>query len=230
MQPSCNRIIFLVILFACGLHAQTNSDAASPDWQERWGAYLQRTYNWKQISMVAAETALDQTFQLNKCGRPPYCFPHRIGGALARRTTRTTIELGAGALLHEDIRRRPSGLTGFRRRAVFAVLHAPLARGPDGGWRPAYSRFAGTFGGTAVSAAWHGRPLTAPRLFESFGWSTTAYFQDALFTEFEPDLKRLGRRLIGRRFSRTRNAVSQDTIVESPQAAQSLRLDAENAR
>jgi hypothetical protein len=194
-------LITLITFCACALPAQTTA----PDWQERWGAYVQRTYNWRQIGMVAAETAVEQTFQLNKCGRPPYCFPHRIGGALARRTARTTIELGAGALLHEDIRRRPSGLTGFRRRAAFAILHAPLARGADGGWQPAYSRFVGTFGAAAVSSAWHGRPLSGPRLFESFGWSATTYFQDALLTEFEGDIRRLGRRLIGRRFTRVKS-------------------------
>src|SRR5258708_3017835 len=146
--------------------------------------------------MVAAETAFDQSFQQNKCGRPPYCFPHEIEGALARRTARTTVELGAGALLREDIRRRPSGLTGIRPRVVYALLHAPLARGPEGAWRPAYSRFAGTLGGIAISSAWEGKPLTAPRLFEGLGWSATSYLPDALWTEFEPDMKRMGCRFV----------------------------------
>jgi hypothetical protein len=53
------------------------------------------------------------------------------------------------------------------------------------------------FGGLAVSSAWNGRPLTAQRLFESFGWSATSYFQDALWTEFEPDLKRMAHRATG---------------------------------
>jgi hypothetical protein len=77
-------------------------------------------------------------------------------------------------------------------------LHAPLAKGPDGEWRPAYSRFAGTLGGVTVSSAWRGRPLTASRLYEGFGWSATSYFQDALWTEFEPDMKRTARRALGR--------------------------------
>jgi hypothetical protein len=182
------------LLFACGLlHAQD----VAPDpqnLQQRWDSYIEKTYSWKRISVVAAETAFDQTFQLRKCGRPPYCFPHEIGGALTRRTARTTLELGAGALLHEDLRRRPSNLTGFHRRVSYALLHAPLARDRDGEWRPAYSRFAGTLGAVAVTTAWNGRPLTAGRLSEGFGWTVTSYFQDALWTEFEPDLKRMGRR------------------------------------
>jgi len=109
-------------------------------------------------------------------------------------------------------------LVGFRRRAAFAILHAPLARGPDGEWRPAYSRFIGTFGGTAVSSAWHGRPMAAPRPVESFGWSATSYFQDALLTEFERDISRLGRRLIGRRFGRVQDAVFQDKSSVAPRS------------
>jgi hypothetical protein len=173
-------------------------------WQERWDNYVERTYSWKRIGVVAAETAFDQTFQIGKCGRPPYCFPHDFGGAVFRRTTRTSIELGAGALLREDIRRRPSGLTGFRERIVFALVHAPLARGPEGEWRPAYSRFIGAFGGVAVTSAWDGRPLTSSRLFGAFGWSVASCFQDALWTEFEPDMKRIGRRIIGKHISRFR--------------------------
>jgi hypothetical protein len=180
----------LTMLLVCGLPAQSQTTGAL-DWNTRWDNYLERTYSWKRIGIVAAETAFDQTFQLRKCGRPPYCFPHDFGGALARRTTRTTIELAAGALLHEDIRRRPSNLPGFRQRVVYALIHAPLAKGPEGEWRPAYSRFAGTFAGRVIYTAWEGKPLTAPRLFGGFAWSTTNYFQDALWTEFEPDLKRV---------------------------------------
>ena len=158
-----------------------------------------RPINWKRISRVAAETAFEQTFQLRKCGRPPYCFPHEIGGALMRRTARTTMELAAGALLHEDLRRRPSNLSGFGQRFAYALLHAPLAIDDrNGEWRPAYSRFAGTLGAVAVTSAWNGRPLTAGRLSRGFGLTMTSYFQDALWTEFEPDLKRLGRRFASR--------------------------------
>ena len=106
-------------VFACGvLNAQSViPDPPDPqDLQERWDSYLQKTYSWKRIGVVTAETMFEQTFQLDKCVRPPYCFPQKLGGALSRRTARTTIEFGMGALLHEDLRRRPSGLPGFRQR------------------------------------------------------------------------------------------------------------------
>ena len=194
----------LPLLFACGLLQAQDTIAPEPtapdpqNLHERWDSYVQKTYSWKRIGSVAAETAFEQTFQLSKCGRPPYCFPHEIGGALTRRTARTTLELGVGALLHEDLRRRPSNRSGFRQRVSYALLHAPLAIGPDGEWRPAYSRFAGTLGAVAVTSAWEGRPLTAAHLSKSFGFTATSYFQDALWTEFEPDLKRMGHRLAER--------------------------------
>ena len=199
------------------LHGQTEG-AGSQALRERWDSYLQSTYDWKQIGAVAAEAAFEQTFQLNKCRRPPYCFPHEVGGALARRTARTTIELGMGALLHEDLHRSPSGLPGFRRRFLYALSHAPLAKGRDGEWRPAYGRFAGTLGGVAVSSVWRGRPLTAPRLFEDFGWSATFYFQDALWSEFEPDVWRTSRRILDRLglFRRARFANDLRNALSNP--------------
>ena len=186
-----------LLWIACGLQAQTLMPEQF-DWNTRWNNYVARTYDWKLIGAVAAETAFDQAFQLNKCGRPPYCFPHEFGGSLTRLTARNTIELGVGALLHEDLRRRPSGLSGFRQRLSYALLHVPLAKRRDGGWEAAYSRFAGTFGGVMVTSAWDGRPFSTPRVFEAFGWSMTSYFQDALSTEFEPDLQTMARRFAHR--------------------------------
>jgi hypothetical protein len=183
----------LVTIFVCVSSMAQSADGGFANWRERWDNYVERTYDWKLMTAVAAESAIDQSLQLSKCWRPPYCVPHHIGHALIRRTTRNTLELAAGELLGEDIRRRPSGLTGLRRRAVFALLHAPLARDSNGDWRPAYSRFAGTLSAVVVSRAWDGRPITAGSLAQSFGWTASSYFQDALFTEFEPDLRRLGR-------------------------------------
>jgi hypothetical protein len=108
------------------------------------------------------------------------------------------MELGVGALLHEDLRRRPSNRSGFRQRVSYALLHAPLAIGPDGEWRPAYSRFAGTLGAVTVTSAWDGRPLTAAHLSRAFGFTATSYFQDALWAEFEPDIKRMGHHFVER--------------------------------
>src|SRR6185369_15005523 len=118
-------------VFAIALRAQPEQTAppAGFSLEDRWANYIERTYSWKRIGMVGAESAFDQTFQASKCGRPPNCFAHHFGGSLAQRTARTTIEFGAGALLKEDLRRTPSGLSGFRQRLTWAVTHAALAKG-----------------------------------------------------------------------------------------------------
>ena len=41
-------------------------------------------------------------------------------------------------------------------------------------------------------------PFTAANLSEHVGFTATSYFQDALWTEFEPDLKRMGHQVIDR--------------------------------
>src|SRR5579883_3520627 len=94
--------VVLCFLTGCGVaRAQDGAPdpAAAPapaslDWND----------SWQRIALVAADAAFGQTFQLKKCGRPPYCFPNDFGAALSRRTARTTVELGVGALLHEDLR------------------------------------------------------------------------------------------------------------------------------
>lgn len=192
------RGAFLGLLFGflAGTIAEGQTSVPEPppmDWHERWGDYVDRTFSLKRVAAVSLESAVEQTFQIGKCGRPPYCFPHHIGGSLIRRTARTSLEFGFGALLKEDLRRKPSGLPGFRRRAWFAVKHATLAKGSNGAWHPAYSRYLGTLGAVTVASSWNGRPLTAGRLSQSFGWTVSNYFQDALLAEFEPDLLRLGR-------------------------------------
>jgi hypothetical protein len=188
-----HRLLAVAAFSAPLLSAQTEA-VGFPAFQDRWNYYIERTYSWQKVASSAAESVFEQTFRLDKCGRPPYCIPRNFGGAMIRRTTRTTIELGAGALLHEDLRRRPSGLTGVRRRISFALTHAALAQGSDGNWGPAYGRYAGTVGAVTVSAAWRGRPLTVGNLAASAGWSASNYFQDALFAEFEPDLRAFGQR------------------------------------
>ena len=180
-------LFWVVLLFRAYVFAQS---PGSLDWQHRWNDYVDRLHDWRAVGSIAGDTAFNEAFRSRGCPYMEACFPHRFAGNLMRRTARMTTELGVGGLLGEDLRRRPSEMTGFRRRFVYAVEHAALAQGRDGTWRPAYSRYAGTFVGIAVSAAWRGRPLTGQRVMDGYTWAATSYFQDALLTEFEPDLKR----------------------------------------
>jgi hypothetical protein len=198
------------LCFAGALSAQTPATPVAPElqlsnWQDRWDLYVQRTYSWKRAAMAGAETLFSQPFEAEKCGRPPYCLPHRYGALLARRTARTTVELGAGALLGEDTRRTRSNLTGLGPRIRFALKDALRARTGDGHWRPAYSRFIGTVGGIVVSRATLGRPLRTSYVAEAFGWSIGDNFQDALLNEFAPDFARMQRTVLRRILSGVRD-------------------------
>src|SRR5215471_1475763 len=156
MKPM-RYLFWVVLLFRAYVFAQS---PGSLDWQHRWNDYVGRLHDWRAVGSIAGDTAFNEAFRSRECPHMEACFPHRFSGNLIRRTARLTTELGVGGLLGEDLRRRPSEMKGFRRRFLYAVEHAALAQGPDGTWRPAYSRFAGTFAGIAVSAAWRGRPLT----------------------------------------------------------------------
>lgn len=202
------RLAFFLLLARLSAQGTSQDPVSAPvapidplGWHGRWDSYLDKTYNWKRIGVVAAESTLDQMFSPRACGRPPFCFHRSFERDLARRTTRTTIELAVGGLLHQDIRRRPSELSGFRQRVQYALIHAPLARARNGEWEPAYTRFAGTLGGIAISAAIQDRSFSDSRVYRSVGWSFTSYFQDALWAEFEPDLKRMALRF-GQRLRR----------------------------
>ena len=138
------------------------------------------------------------------CGAPGRCggtwrqgAPSSASVSLTQKrnpTTRTTLELEP-AFCFMRMLAGPSGLTGFGPRIRFALTPALLARGPDGSFRPAYSRFAGTLGGIAVYSAWQGHPITTRHVALELTWAMSSSFQDALLTEFSPDLRRLSRRL-----------------------------------
>ncbi len=176
-------------------------------WQERWDTYVERTFDWQRISLIAAGTAVDsvieETFEIGKCGRPPYCYPHDFGGAIFRRTARSSMELGAGALLHEDIRRRPSNLTGFRPRLKYALVHAALARGSDGEWQPLIAASSGR----SRPIRWILRGVAGANIRASV--RPLRHIHDHLFpglvwTEFKPDITRFARRIAAKHFSRFR--------------------------
>jgi hypothetical protein len=105
------------------------------------------------------------------------------------------VEFGAGAMLHEDVRRRESGRQGLGPRLRYALAHTWTAYQPDGSSRFSYSRLVGAVGGIAVYETWRQHPITTGRMAHELSWALASNVQDALLTEFGPDMKRFGAKL-----------------------------------
>jgi hypothetical protein len=193
-----SRVSWMAVSLLVFTPLQAEEKQPAFGWDERWRYYVQRTYSFERIALLAADTAVEHAIGPGACGRHPKCYPDHYGYAFARRIARTSIELGAGALLGEDTRRSPSGRARLRDRITYAVSHAYLARNSNGEYRPAYSRFAGTVGALAVASAWEQKPFWCPRLAGGIAAAFTTYAQDSLLAEFESDIKRIGLRFARR--------------------------------
>jgi hypothetical protein len=198
-MPVSPRRVFWVaaaVLALSPLQAEEQQPAFG--WEQRWRYYLHRTYSFERVALLGVDTAIEHAMGPRGCGRHPRCYPDRYGYAFARRIARTSIEFGAGGLLDEDTRRSPSGLSGLRNRITYAVKHAYLARNSEGEYRLAYSRFAGTVGAIAVASAWDQKRFWQPGLAGGIADAMSAYVQDSLLAEFEPDIRRIGLRFARR--------------------------------
>ena len=185
------KVFFCVIGTAGALCAQVSPTFT---WDERVQDYLHRTYGWHRLTMSAATTGVEYLLKEPKQydGRPN-SLAYTVGANMGRRVVRNTIELGAGALLHEDTRFRPSGATGFGARLRYATLQAFRTSGDNP--RFAYSRLLGTTGGALVTPPIYGGSMTGPRLLEDIGMGYLGHLQKSMLTEFGGDLVNLGGRV-----------------------------------
>jgi hypothetical protein len=165
------------------------------DWDQRWHYYLQRTYSWQRMGLLALDTTFDHvTGDAREWDHTPGGFGCRYGSSLGSRIVRNSIELGAGAALREDARFRPSGAKTLGARVRYATLQAFTAyRGEER--RFAYSRLAATVGGFVAVSLWRGRPLSPSRFGESIVDSYTSHLENSFLDEFGDDLKAAGRRV-----------------------------------
>ena len=198
-RPRVRRLAalaFLMLSTAAGVLAQTAADpGASFDWDQRWNHYLYRTYSWQRMGYLAVDSTFDYlTGDARDCDRSAAGYGCRFGSNLGSRIVRNSIELGAGAMLHEDTRFRPSGAKTFGARIRYATLSAFEAyRGEER--RFAYSRLAATLGGVVAVSLWRGRGVTPWRLAQGIEDSYASHLENSFLTEFSDDLKGLGRKV-----------------------------------
>jgi len=175
----------------------TLADPASPKnpsftLQERWDHYVYRTYSWQRLTLLGLDTAVDMAISKPHNGRTFDAFGDRYTGGLIARSTRTTTEFLAGAVLREDIRRRSSTETAFGKRIKHALIHSFVAYSPEGHAHPAYSRLIGAAAGIYTLSLYNERPMTTGRMAHELSWVLASNVQDSLLNEFSPDMKRFG--------------------------------------
>jgi hypothetical protein len=188
--------LVLGFLLAAACCAQTAPDDAFA-WENRLQQYLYRTYSWQRMTLLALDTGIDHALQDPKSwGNGPGGFACRYSSSFGRRMVRNSMELGLGAVLDEDLRFIPSGTASMRARIRYAVVQAFTARRPDGSLEPAYGRFGATLGAAVVSSSWRPGGLSGSRTLECFGFSLLDHMQNSLLTEFSPDLRRFGVRVL----------------------------------
>ncbi len=185
------KVFFCLIGAAVVLPAQM---APTYTWEERVQDYLHRTYGWHKLTTSAASTAMEHLISKpRQWDGSPSSFGYHLGGDIVKRTVRNTIELGAGALLHEDTRFQPSGETSFGARVRYAVLQSFRTSGDN--HRFAFSRLMGTAGGALVSEPIYDHSITGPQLLQDIGKGYLGHIEKSMLTEFGPDLRVWGGRL-----------------------------------
>jgi hypothetical protein len=85
-------------------------------------------------------------------------FGARFGSRFAQNVVKQTIQFGASAARHEDLRYHPSELHGVGARIKYAVKRSFIVPRSDGkGDTFAVSRVASNFAGGAISRSWQAR-------------------------------------------------------------------------
>ncbi len=117
-------------------------------------------------------------------------FGKSVGFRYLNRVASKSIEFGVGALIGEDPRYYPSSDTTFWGRFEHAVKSTFIAPVDGGGQRFAFARFAGAYGGAAVSNLWYPARMRGMNHTLSKGSSSIATDVGMnLFNEFWPDIK-----------------------------------------
>ena len=176
--------------------------------RDRFSYYERHTYDPVSLLSPIIPAALIMSF-------PPHIYPREwrdgggalgrnIGSSLAMEVSADTAKFLVGSLTHEDPRYFPARGKGVVHRTLYALPFTVVDRSEDGGARLAISNFAG-----AAAAGFVGNAYLPPGFEDSVhvwqraggtlgGYVPTllvGYADGNLISEFEPELRRLGRRL-----------------------------------
>ena len=194
------NLLFWVIFFGFDFALLAQVSPVVPDYYqtngERVHSYIFRTYTDPvRLGWLLIDSAKDTWSQNpHEWDRSPECYSFRVASGWGLRMVRNTAQLGFEALLREDTRYRPSLRHGLRKRALFAFRSSFISYKPDGKAQPAYGLVAAGVVAAALSSTWHPQATGAGALLGGIGQSAIDRASGNLLSEFEPDLKQLGRK------------------------------------
>ena len=188
----------LVALPICAWPQATPSEQSLPTLHERFQYYVYRTYTSRErLAYLVADSALGHLQKdPPEWGRDPETFGVRLASNFGRRVVSNSIEFGLGALLNEDARYYPLADGTWRRRIWHATTGAFTARGPGGTTRFGFSRLGATAGSLLIASTWQPRVCSPSERAEGIASAMIGRVPDNLLTEFSPDLRRTGKRVV----------------------------------
>jgi hypothetical protein len=148
-----------LILTTAGAEERHPADKGAPIRQ-----YRKKIVNRDAVARSAAVAGINTARNVpHEWGGGATGFAKRAGSAFGQHVVKTTIEMGVGALHHEDLSFRRSNLQGTWPRLAYAVKSTFIVpRTNQSGKTLAVGRIAGNVGGGLVSRAW--QPASAASL------------------------------------------------------------------
>jgi hypothetical protein len=160
--------------------------------REKFQYYRSHTYGPKAGILLMATAAIYQARDsVPQWGQGLEGYGKRFASLYGWRSVKYSIQMGIGALLHEDPRYLPSKRSGIWQRALYATSRTFVSQKDNGGIRIGYSRFIGAFGSSYISRQWHPESYRTPREYFYTGALSIGF--DAagnVLREFWPDLKK----------------------------------------
>jgi hypothetical protein len=190
--------LFLVAMPGLAQPADVDHPQYYSSLHERIHAYVFRTYtDPARLSWLLVDSAADHWSRApHQWDSSAESYSFRVASGWGRRIVSNTAQLGFETILHEDSRYRRSGERQFGTRILFALRYSVLAWKPDGSVEPMYGRIAAGVVAAATSSTWHPQSISAETLLSGLGQSVMDRAAGNLLTEFEPDLKKFGRKTL----------------------------------
>jgi hypothetical protein len=201
----CVAALCLLFAVAPAWAQDTGGDAETfASLHDRFRYYLHRTYACRERTLfLLADSGMGHLLDdPAEWGQGPQTLAFRIASNFGHRIVANSIEFSLGAALQEDARYRSPHLRGFGERVRYAAKAAFIARQEGGGAEFAFARLGATAGSVLIGSMWQPQPASAPDLLAGIGFGMLGRVPDNLLTEFSPDMRRVGGRILRRLRSR----------------------------